>query len=170
MKKLNLTKTTVAGIVGVILLTILGILGIIKIGNDSSVVSESITANNRVVAGQFTTQTGKININLEVANSPAEKEKGLMGRTSLATNAGMLFPFTDSQIRNFWMKDTLISLDIIFLDKDMIITDIAKSTKVNQTTETYSSSKPVKYVVELAGGATNLFGIKVGDRLSVSSR
>jgi len=170
MKKLNLTKTALFGAGGVLLLTILGILGIVSIGNNQSIANNAIIEANDSVVGQFITQTGQININLEIVDTPATREQGLMGRTKLATNSGMLFSFDGSQVRSFWMKDTLISLDIIFIDSNFIITDIAKSTKVNQTSETYSSTKAVKYVVELAGGATNLFGIKVGDRLQLSGR
>jgi uncharacterized membrane protein (UPF0127 family) len=106
-------------------------------------------------------------ISAEVAASSLKQEKGLMGRTSLPENGGMLFVFPESIPRTFWMKDTLISLDIIYFDETLKVVNLHKATKVNQTVEIYPSILPAKYVLEMAGGWSELNGLQIGDSLTI---
>ena len=101
---------------------------------------------------------------LEVAVTDAEKEKGLMNRPSLAENRGMVFIFRPAKQITFWMKDTLISLDMIFVNKGKIV-KIARNTVPNQTTTIYPSGLPVTEVIEVNGGFADRLMIKAGDRL-----
>ena len=101
---------------------------------------------------------------LEVAVTEAEKAKGLMNRPSLAENRGMVFIFRPAKQITFWMKDTLISLDMIFVNKGKII-KIAKNATPNQTTTLYPSDSVVTEVIEVNGGFTDKFMIKAGDRV-----
>ena len=101
---------------------------------------------------------------LEVAVTEQEKEKGLMNRPSLAENRGMVFVIRPAKQITFWMKDTLISLDMIFINKGKIV-KIVKNALPNQTTTLYPSGTLVTEVVEVNGGFTDKFMIKAGDRV-----
>ncbi len=101
---------------------------------------------------------------LEVAVTEAEKEKGLMNRPSLAENRGMVFVFRPARQITFWMKDTLITLDMIFVNKGKIV-KIAKNAAPNQTSTLYSSDTSVTEVIEVNGGFSDKFMISVGDKV-----
>ena len=101
---------------------------------------------------------------LEVAVTGEEKEKGLMNRPSLAENRGMVFVFRPASQITFWMKDTLISLDMIFINKGKIV-KIVKNAVPNQTNILYSSDSLVTEVVEVNGGFADKYKIKTGDRV-----
>jgi len=114
---------------------------------------------------------------LEVARTPEELERGLMGRATLPEDAGMLFLLTEKRIARFWMRETLIPLDILFLDEDGRIAAI-HTMKVepprgkDQSEEEYlgglplySSRRPVVAAIELNAGVAQCLGLKVGDKL-----
>lgn len=98
------------------------------------------------------TMAGKAHVfNVEVARTDAEQDKGLMFRTSLPADGGMLFPFAKPRIGSFWMKNTLIPLDIIFIRADGSIDRIAENT-IPESLEPVVSGGEVSAVLELAGG------------------
>jgi len=101
---------------------------------------------------------------VEVARTPDEQATGLMNRQSLAPDAGMIFPFDQPQILTFWMKNTLIPLDMIFIRADGTIARIAANT-TPQSLEPVSSGEPVAAVLELRGGRSAELGIRQGDRV-----
>lgn len=104
-------------------------------------------------------------IDIEIARDESEREVGLMYREKMAENQGMLFVFDDADVRSFWMKNTLISLDMIFVDgKNQIIT-IHKHT-IPLSEGSYASTGPAKYVIEVNAGFTDAHHIKEGDRIS----
>ena len=111
-----------------------------------------------------------IKINVEIADDASTRAQGLMFRKELDENAGMLFVFDDENYYPFWMKNTLIPLDIIFIGKNMEIVEIknAKPCKEDPCT-LYSPSKPAKYVLEVNGGFTARNSIKVGNKAILSS-
>jgi uncharacterized protein len=104
---------------------------------------------------------------LELADDEQEREKGLMNRENLCADCGMLFVFKDQSIRTFWMKNTYISLDIIFLDKTGKIVKIHNKTKPFQTSEVYSSIFPSQYVLEVNAGFSKNNDLKVSDDLDI---
>lgn len=99
---------------------------------------------------------------VELAVSGREQEKGLMFRENLADDAGMLFLFRGLDKRTFWMKNTLIPLDIIFLEADGTIQHI-HSMAEPQSMALITSGERCKAVLELKGGVTDRLGIKKGD-------
>jgi uncharacterized membrane protein (UPF0127 family) len=101
-------------------------------------------------------------ISVEYARDEYSREKGLMYRRSMEEMQGMLFFFEDNAPRSFWMKNTYISLDIIYVDKDKKIVSIQKSA-IPLSEESLSSSKDAMYVVEVNAGFTDKFNIKEGD-------
>lgn len=109
--------------------------------------------------------------NVEIADEPAEREKGLMFRDNLDEDSGMFFIFDDAKILNFWMKNTLIPLDIIFIDENFKIINIAENVEPciekNVVCPAYFSQLPAKYVLEISGSRAEELGIKPADEVSV---
>jgi uncharacterized membrane protein (UPF0127 family) len=97
------------------------------------------------------TMNRPINCNVEIAATGEEHAKGLMGRSEICDNCGMLFVFDDEDYRTFWMKNTKIPLSIAFIDKNGIINDI-QDMKPYQTFPTYSSKYPAKFALEVNQG------------------
>lgn len=113
----------------------------------------------------ITTQSGKRQFIVEVARTEAEQAMGLMHRTELAPDRGMIFPFAQPRIASFWMKNTLIPLDMIFIRGDGTISAIAVNTVPLQEQPPYTSHEPVSAVLEIAGGRSVELGIAQGDRV-----
>lgn len=110
------------------------------------------------------TKTGKRIIQIEVAATPEQKERGLMHRTSLAKDSGMLFVWPRDEDISMWMKDTIIPLDMLFIDKNGIIVYIAPYTKP-ESLDAISAGVPVRAVLELPAGAAKEKHIEVGDKV-----
>jgi uncharacterized membrane protein (UPF0127 family) len=106
-------------------------------------------------------------IAIEVADTPEERNRGLMDRRSLPDTTGMLFIFERSGPQNFWMKNTYIPLDIIFVNAEKQIVKIHKYATPHSI-DSYPSEKDAQYVVEVNGGFTDQHNIKEGDRISFS--
>ena len=100
---------------------------------------------------------------IELASSPDERAQGLMFRRSLAADAGMLFDFGRSEPVAMWMKNTLIPLDMLFIDIDGTVVNIAQRTVPGSLTP-IPSAKPVRFVLELPGGSASRLAIKPGDK------
>ena len=113
------------------------------------------------------TMGGKM-IELEVTTTPQQQALGLMYRTSLADNRGMLFSFEPPRLTRFWMKNVVINLDMIFL-RDGEIKAIAANVPPCKTTPcpTYGPSTEIDQVIELRGGRAAELGLKVGDPVTV---
>jgi uncharacterized membrane protein (UPF0127 family) len=107
--------------------------------------------------------TGDHRFTVEVAGTPAEQETGLMFRRSLGADRGMIFPYEPPQNVAFWMKNTLIPLDMIFIRADGSIARIAAGT-IPQSLEPVPSGEPVAAVLEIRGGRSSELGIREGDR------
>jgi uncharacterized protein len=99
---------------------------------------------------------------VELATTPAEREKGLMFRTSMAPDAGMLFDFKEPQMVAFWMKNTLIPLDMLFIDKTGRIVRIVERA-VPESLTPISSGEPVRAVLEVNSGTASRLEIQPGD-------
>jgi len=99
---------------------------------------------------------------VEMAVTPGQQEKGLMDREVLPEEEGMLFVFNSVRKRSFWMKNTLIPLDIIFLDVDGTINHIHHNAKP-QDRALITSKRPAKAVLEVNGGMADRLGFKEGD-------
>tara|TARA_A100001011_G_scaffold186168_1_gene194805 strand:+ start:1300 stop:1734 length:435 start_codon:yes stop_codon:yes gene_type:complete len=103
--------------------------------------------------------------NVELADDDLERSVGLMWRSDLNDNEGMLFKWNNSKIRKFWMKNTPLSLDIIFINEDKIITNIAHKTTPFSLIE-INSIFPSRYVLEVIGGKCKKLKINIGDKVN----
>ncbi len=137
-----------------ILIALLLTLGISGCADPNAIVVKSASGDHR--------------FNVEIADDVSEQMRGLMGRESLEKDAGMIFIFPDEKVRGFWMKDTLIPLDIISIDANFTIIDINKNTQPCSSENfcrIYYSKKPAKYVLEINGGLSDKLGISLGDKV-----
>lgn len=100
---------------------------------------------------------------VEVARTPEEQQYGLMNRNDLAPDRGMVFPFDPPRDASFWMKNTLIPLDIIFIRADGTIARITNAKALDETP--LPSGEPIASVLEIAGGRAAELGIAPGDRV-----
>jgi hypothetical protein len=98
---------------------------------------------------------------VDVAATPEQQERGLMFVKSLAGDRGMIFPYNPPQAVSFWMKNTLIPLDIIFIRSDGTIVRITHAKALDETA--LPSGEPVSVVLEIRGGRAAELGIKEGD-------
>lgn len=112
-------------------------------------------------------QIGNEVFQLEVATSIEKRIQGLMGRSSMGKNQGMIFIFEDSAPRIFHMRNVEFSLDMIFLNEEFRVVKIHKSTKINQEEELYASELPAQYVIELLGGSADRVGLSEGMVLEI---
>ena len=142
------------GIVASIILIIIGVL--IFIPNKKVFPKEiSLSINNQ---GYY----------LEVAQTNKTRKKGLSQRNELCFNCGMLFVFNKSGKQAFWMKDTHIPLDIIWLDSKFQIVKIITAIKTDSE-DIYINEKPAKYAIELNANESLKLGLKIGDTIQIPS-
>lgn len=107
----------------------------------------------------------RVAVPVEIADTDEERQTGLMGRTALPEDAGMLFVFGAEQQLSFWMKDTLIPLSIAFIDSEGRIVDIQDMQPLDETS--HPSAAPAQYALEVNQGFFGARGIQVGDTVEL---
>jgi uncharacterized protein len=112
----------------------------------------------------FHTKKGSFTFTIEVMDTEAGRERGLMFRKSLAPDAGMLFDFLRPQPVEFWMENTFIPLDMVFIASDGVVKTIAANAKPMDTTP-IPSGVPVQFVLEIPGGRAAEIGLAPGDTM-----
>jgi uncharacterized membrane protein (UPF0127 family) len=152
-----------AGLLGLFTTAILW--GVIAGINNENIQQKPI--DNSVKVSYIDDQGDRHILNLELADTPQKRAFGLMNRTYLEGDSGMLFVFPDSQPLQFWMKDTLVSLDIIFLSSELVVNTIHEYTLVNQTTVQYPSKLPSKFVIEVNAGWSDRVGLQENDQFFI---
>lgn len=157
-KKVLLIASAFGTIFVVLLLSIFSV-----INNERVVRDPGVNAN--ITTLSFTDKNSvRHELDLELATTPAEQTIGLMNRTTLDPGTGMLFIFDHPQMLTFWMKDTLVSLDIIFLDSNLRVINIQKYTIPNQTEQTYASTAPAQFVIETNAGWSDAVNLAKNDQ------
>jgi uncharacterized membrane protein (UPF0127 family) len=114
---------------------------------------------------EIATRTGVQVFSVEMATTEKEKETGLMYRKELADGKGMLFDFSPEQEVSMWMKNTFVSLDMIFIRADGRVLRIAENTEP-ESTKIISSRGPARAVLEVVAGTARKYGIAPGDRVA----
>jgi uncharacterized membrane protein (UPF0127 family) len=140
---------------------------------NTTVVATALVAAGGCGNGSATTATlptvpmkvGSKTFTLEIANDTLEREKGLMRRDSMPADHGMIFVFPDEQRLGFYMKNTRIPLDIIFLNASGVVVSV-KQMRPYDVSTTYADA-PAKWAIELNQGQAAEAGVKVGDRLDI---
>ena len=114
---------------------------------------------------KVTMEIGGKPFTLEVAANEADRQRGLMYRKSLPEDRGMLFVFPEQRPLSFWMRNTLIPLDIIYLDRFGKVVSVSQMKPLDETG--VPSGWPAKYAVELNEGMAKRLGVKAGDVLKI---
>ena len=114
---------------------------------------------------EIATKSGVHVFSVEMATTDQEREKGLMFRKELPDGRGMLFDFSPEQMVSMWMKNTYISLDMIFIRADGRVLRVAENTEPFST-RIIASGGPVKGVLEVVAGSARKYGIEPGDRVA----
>ncbi len=108
-----------------------------------------------------------VEVRVEIADEPDEQATGLMARTALGEDRGMLFVFPSEEDRSFWMRDTLIPLSIAYIDAEGRIVDIQDMKALDDDPPHYVSAKPARYALEVNKGFFDERGVKLGDRVEL---
>jgi uncharacterized membrane protein (UPF0127 family) len=112
-----------------------------------------------------TTDAGAHSFQVEIADDAEERARGLMFRRTMAEGEGMLFDFGREEPASFWMENTYISLDMLFIKADGTVESIAERT-TPLSRNGVPSKGPVRYVLEINGGLSDQLGIEPGDKVS----
>ena len=128
-----------------------------------------ITACTACASGDPSVELGGKSFGVEIADTSEKQALGLMFRDSMPADQGMLFIFPNEAPRSFWMRNTRISLDIMYFDKDLKLVSISADTPPCRVSRcpSYPSIAPAQYVLELNGGTAAKLGVGVGDQLIV---
>jgi uncharacterized membrane protein (UPF0127 family) len=114
----------------------------------------------------ITTRTKPVTVRVEIADSAAERQRGLMGRRTLAARSGMLFVYPADATGGYWMKDTLIPLDIAFIGSDGRIRRIFTMTPCRRDPcRVYAPGVRYRSALEVNAGSFRRWGVRVGDRV-----
>jgi uncharacterized membrane protein (UPF0127 family) len=124
----------------------------------------SVAASAKLDTVEILTSRGRVKFTVELAVTKAEQQRGLMFRKSLAPDRGMLFPYNPPQRAAFWMKNTLIPLDILYIAPDGRVLSIARNAVPHDETP-LPSGGVVRGVLEIPGGRAAQLGILPGDRV-----
>ncbi|MDR7114729.1 uncharacterized membrane protein (UPF0127 family) [Caulobacter sp. BE254] len=122
------------------------------------------TPSSKLDTVEILTSRGRVKFTVELAVTRAEQERGLMFRKALAPDRGMLFPYNPPQRAAFWMKNTLIPLDILYIAPDGRVLSIARNAVPHDETPLPSGGL-VRGVLEIPGGRAAQLGILPGDRV-----
>ncbi len=116
------------------------------------------------------TGKGDFTVNIEVADTFDLRKRGLMFRPSLPEDRGMFFIFDREQPLNFWMKNTLITLDMVFIDANYKVINIVKNAPPCEQKEcpSYSAAAKGQYVLEINGNASEKYGLAKGDKVELA--
>ena len=109
------------------------------------------------------TDEGERSFTVEIADDPAERQQGLMFREHMEDDHGMLFVFGETQEVGFWMKDTPLALDLIFIGQDGRVRAVRRGEPLSLAT--ISPDVPVRFVLEVKAGVARAIGLKDGDRI-----
>lgn len=120
---------------------------------------------------QHKVRINDVTFNVTVADDDSSRAMGLMYQKSLADDAGMLFIFPSSQPRSFWMKNTLIPLDILYFNAQKklvsIQADVPPCRATTSRCPSYPSKRPAQYVLEINAGLAQKYGFKPGDTMII---
>jgi uncharacterized protein len=155
-------KISLIIVLGIIVCLFISLVTLFVFNNNPSVLapnhSSSFSSTSNLVSLSFD--------KLEFANTSKEQQIGLMNRQELCSKCGMLFIFPDNQPRSFWMKNTLIPLDIVFIEPDGKITNIERGQPLKES-PTINSIGKAMYVLELA--VDNSYNLKAGQIIDINT-
>lgn len=161
----SLRSVLSATLCGIILLAGIGCGGSENPGASDADTTETISFDREGRLAFIQDGDSTATIDIEIADTDSARERGMMERAGFPNDhSGMLFLFPKEQERSFWMANTPVALDIIFVSADSQIVNIAKYT-TPFSSERYRSGEPARFVVEVPAGFADSHGILEGDRI-----
>lgn len=159
-------RNTLVVLLAILIITVIS--AVIIINEDRENVRHQLNDLETTNLTIFNSETGEEHsFEVWVAQSPEQRQKGLMFVEEMNRDSGMVFVYDEEDHRSFWMKNTLIPLDIIFIDEEGFIININEArTELNleeHELSRHSSNSPAKYVLELNKGVSNELNISEGD-------
>lgn len=142
------------------------VIAAIILGIGYKVYADNYSNSNSFSKGKVTFTSQNLEMNVKIAKTKAERNQGLMNVKEMPKNEGMLFIFEAERRQGFWMKDTHIPLDMIFIGSDLKVRNIHEGAIPMDETP-IASILPVKYVVEVNAGFVRDNQIKIGDRIQI---
>lgn len=124
---------------------------------------------NQATQRLSTAEFGGVSLRIEYATTTADRERGLGGRTSIPNDYGMLFVFAKDDRYGFWMKDTLVPLDIFWLDSKGQVVYIAQGVATSSYPNVFYPDVPARYVLETAVSFARAHRIEIGTRLQLKN-
>ena len=143
------------------LLKLIALVGCLFVLESRHAVSDTIFPQSEIL---IVSKSGEHKFVVDVATTMAQRQVGWMYRKKMARNRGMMFDFGEEQLIAMWMKNTLIPLDMLFVDKTGRILQIERAT-TPLSLETISGRRPAMSVIELNAGLTEELGISEGDQV-----
>ena len=143
------------------LLKLIALVGCLFVLESRHAVSDTIFPQSEIL---IVSKSGEHKFVVDVATTMAQRQMGLMYRKNMARNRGMMFDFGEEQLIAMWMKNTLIPLDMLFVDKTGKILQIERAT-TPLSLETIAGRRPAMSVIELNAGLTTELGISEGDQV-----
>ncbi|MBE2280816.1 MAG: DUF192 domain-containing protein [Ignavibacteriaceae bacterium] len=153
------------GIVTVVLIGAFFILYVIQPTGEEEIVTEYFFKKEGELVITDSMGVEKIKIDIEIADTYYERSLGLMLRSKMELNQGMLFIFPVEEMQSFWMRNTRISLDIMFINSKFEIINIHRNTRT-MSDQSYPSEKPAQFVLETIAGFSDIYKIEPGDRVN----
>ena len=146
------------------------LLGVVLVGMGIYIIVWSISnrSSDEGLSGMKTLHVGDVALTVEVADSEEEHARGLMHRNELFENHGMIFIFDNVAPRSFWNKNTLIPLDVIWIENDVIV-GTSSLRSIQEGLMTVSSPRDVNVVLEVNHGWSSRHDIRVGDTITLPS-
>jgi len=143
------------------LLKLIALVGCLFVLESRHAVSDTIFPQSEIL---IVSKSGEHKFLVDVATTMAQRQMGLMYREKMARSSGMMFDFGEEQLIAMWMKNTLIPLDMLFVDKTGKILQIERAT-TPLSLETIAGRRPAMSVIELNAGLTGELGISEGDQV-----
>jgi uncharacterized membrane protein (UPF0127 family) len=150
---------------GILILAVILLLAINPFSKNESTDPEYMFKKDGELTFSDSLNNTKTKIDIQIANNDFDRELGLMFRKQMDENKGMLFIFPEEARQSFWMRNTLISLDMIFVNAINKIVTIHKNTQT-LSDQSYPSTAPAKYVIEVNGGYCLKHNINEGDKIN----
>lgn len=146
------------------LLSALSLIALVMFSGLAPASAQGAPGGSKLEPLQITTASGRHEFSVEVMRTDEERARGLMHRRYMAANRGMLFDFKTEQPVSMWMKNTYLSLDMIFISRNGSVTHVAADTEP-LSERIISSNGPAFAVLEVNAGIAAKIGLKVGDRV-----
>ena len=152
----------------IVAFTVVVLIGVVV--NQKNVLNESNNNNQNISQKEgHVLKVGTARVLIDIADTPPLRERGLSGRRLLLDDQGMYFIFDHPGMYPFWMKEMNFPIDIIWIGEHMSVVDITKSASPSSFPQTFVSSVPALYVLEVQAGFAERYGVKIGDQVEITT-